>query len=120
MAVQYRVDPAARLVRTTFTGVVTHRDPTDNAIRLRCDPAFDPGFSELIQFEEGSEINLNFWDFRSDLDPFSKTSKRALVAGKQRAVYGIARMFQIARNDDANVRIFATTDEAEAWLVTEP
>lgn len=120
MAVQYEVDPATRLIRTTFTGVVTHKDPTDNAIRMRCDPAFDPSFSELIQFEEGSEINLSFWDFRSEIDPFSKVSKRALVASTQRAVYGIARMFQIARNEDANVRIFATKDEAEAWLVTKP
>jgi hypothetical protein len=104
MAVQYEVDSANRIVKTTFTGIVEHQDPTAYAIRLRTDPAFDPGFSEVISFESWSELRLSR-DFRNDLDPFSKVSKCAIVVGENRTLYGIARMWQTAR-DDRNVSIF--------------
>jgi hypothetical protein len=119
MAVQYEIDSANRVVRTTFTGIVEHQDPAAYALRLRDDPAFDPGLSELISFEAWSEIRLSFWDFRGDLDPFSKASKCAIVAGTDQTIYGIARMFQTVR-DDRRVKIFPTQDEAEAWLEKKP
>jgi hypothetical protein len=119
MAVQYEVDPINRVVRTIFSGIVEHQDPSAYALRLRNDPAFDSGFSELISFEAWSEIRLSFWDFRDDLDPFSRASKCAIVAGADQTIYGIARMCQTVR-DDRNVRIFTTREEAEAWLGKKP
>ncbi len=115
MAVQYETDPNHHLVRTTFTGVVTRWDQADYQASLRCNRIFDPAFSELIHFEMGAEIQLSFMDFRLEDDPFSRASKRAIVAS-QPEVYRIARLFQLARRDDPNVQIFATTGEAELWL----
>ena len=114
MGVQYEIDPIEHLVRTKFTGVVTHLDHSEYMAHLRSEPTFNPDFSELIHFE-ASEIRLTFIDLRIEADPFDGTSKRAIVAS-QPAVYGVARMFQLARRDDPNVQIFATTGEAERWL----
>jgi hypothetical protein len=117
MAVRFEVDFVNRLVRTTFTEVVTHWDHSEHTLRLGLDPAFDPSFSELICFDEKASIRLGFLDFRAESDPFSKDSKRAIVAARTYpAVYGIARMFQLVRREGANVKIFQTIPEAEAWL----
>lgn len=117
MAVQFEVDYANRLVRTTFSQVVTHWDHSEHTVRLRLDPAFDPSFSELVRFDEQASIRLGFLDFSAGSDPFSAASKRAIVAAPTYpAVYGMARMFQLARAEAPNVKIFPTIPEAEAWL----
>jgi hypothetical protein len=58
MASRYAIDPENRIVRTTCSGVITHNDPIDHSRKLSEDPAFDPGFSELVEFEEVSEIKV--------------------------------------------------------------
>ena len=117
MSVQYAVDSHKGIVWTTFSGVVSHRDPTENALKLRTDPAFDPGFAELIEFRDDSEIHLNYSDFTAlaGLYPFSRSSKHAIVVGSRPVIYGIARMFELALRDYC-VGIFATVDEALSWL----
>ena len=121
MAVRYELNSRDRLVRTTFSGSVTLWDHSEHQMRLRCDPAFDPTFSELVRFDEHADIRLRFMDFRSEGDPFCKISKRAIVASaKQPAVYGIARMFQLARGEDLNGQLFATIGEAKTWLEVTP
>jgi len=117
---QYLIDPENHVVRTTFSGVVTRRDVADYAARLRDDPAFSPRFFELITFEANPDIQLSYLDWRSltDRDPFSDGSKRAFVARAGSALYGMIRMFQSARSDPYNIRVFETTDEAILWLST--
>jgi hypothetical protein len=118
MAVHHEVDAGNRIVWTMFSGLVGHRDPDEHSLRLRNDLAFDASFSELVEFAEGSDVQLSYLDFQSQLrlDPFSKSSRRAFVVGSRSAVYGTVRMYQIMRNDATCVKIFATTSEAVLWL----
>jgi hypothetical protein len=118
MATQYGIDFVNRIIRTRLTGVITHADYAGHLRKLATDPAFDPTFSELVQFGEPPlEIHLSFMAFSSGRDPFSTTSNRAIVAPpEQEAVYGIARMFQLAKDERPNIRIFPTTADAEEWL----
>lgn len=117
MAVYYEIDSDNELVRTKFTGLITPWDHTQHTLKLRGDPAFHPSFSELIVFDEQVQIRLSFLDFRLEGDPFSPSSKRALVASPGRQlICGIARMFQLAKGEEPNVRIFPTETAAEGWL----
>jgi len=119
---EYQVDASNRLVHTTFSGVVEHRDPIENMLKLRVDPDFDPSFSELVEFTEDCQIRLNATHFRylSQLDPFFSSSKRALVVGSRQSVYGSARMFQLLSHEHRRVKIFASMDEARLWLNALP
>ncbi len=71
MAVGYEVDAINRLVRTGFSGILAQWDHSEHLMRLRCDPAFDPTFSELGCFDKRADIRLCFMDFRSEGDRFS-------------------------------------------------
>jgi hypothetical protein len=118
MPVLYEVDSSNWIVRTTFSGLVSQRDRLDHLRALRADPTFDPSFSELINFDTCSVLNLSFTDFLmlSKIDPFSKESKRAIVVGTRPVIYGVARMYQQTTDNDPRVRIFATMDDAEQWI----
>jgi hypothetical protein len=121
MPVESFVDREHRLVRTHFSGLVTHREFSAYAHQLSSDPAFDAAFSELVTFADDSDIRLRFWDFQDLLhnDPFSESAKRAFVIPARDSVYGVMRIYQTVRRDSPNVRILETIQEAMAWL-TEP
>jgi hypothetical protein len=122
MPIQYAMDIDNHIVRTTFSGTVTYHEAADYATRLRGDLAFDPQFSELVTFGENPDIQLNYRDWQSlaKRDPFSSGSKRAFVVQSRSVLYsvlyGVIRMYEIVRNDTANIRIFETADEAMSWL----
>jgi len=118
MPAQYVIDIDNHIVRTTFSGAVTCREVIDHATRLRDDPAFDPQFSELVTLGENPDIQLSYLDWQSvaKRDPFSSNSKRAYVVQSHSVLYGLIRMYQIARNDTVSIRIFETADEALSWL----
>lgn len=122
MASRYAIDPENRIVRTTFSGVITHNDPIDHSRKLSEDPAFNPGVSELVEFEEVSEIKVNMADLMGLLriDPFSEYSRRAFVVGSRNVIYGIVRWCEIVRSETSCVKIFETADEALSWLIRPP
>jgi len=117
----YTIDAGNRIVRTIFTGVVAHSDPANNNLKLSHDPAFEPTFSELIEFNDVSDIQVNSTDLLAllKLDPFSENSRRAFVVGSRNVIYGIVRMYEILRNETPCVRIFETADEALSWLTMD-
>jgi hypothetical protein len=118
MSVQYVIDVEHQLVRTILGGIVTRHEVADYIAKLRDDPGFGPHYFELITFEGNPEIRLGYLDWHSlaECDPFSDASKRALVLHAGSALYGKIRMFQIARNEPSNIRVFETKDEALLWL----
>lgn len=120
MPARYVIDVENRVVWATFHGVITYADAAEMAAALAKDSRFDPDFSELADFEEGTDLQLQFHDFRdlSRMDPFSISAKRAFVA-RSRALYGVLRIYQIMREDSPNVRLFDTLDEAVRWLRVE-
>jgi hypothetical protein len=120
MPAHYAIDLENRIVRTTFSGVIIHNDPIEHSRKLSKDPAFDPSFSELIEFEEVSDIEVNMADLLGllGIDPFSQHSRRAFVIGSRNVIYGIVRMYEILRSDTPCVKIFETRDEALPWLIS--
>jgi hypothetical protein len=117
MPAEYTIDSQHNIVRTNFHGVITPRDISNLASSLAKDPRFLPDYAELAVFETDCNLQLSFLDFRalSNVDPFSSTSKRALVV-RSHSLYGQARMFQTARDDDRNVRILDRVEDALNWL----
>jgi hypothetical protein len=117
---QYVIDTDNRIVRVTFSGVVTCHEVADCVARLRDDPAFSQDFSELVTVGQNPDIRLGYLDWQSlaDRDPFSSTSRHAFVVSVRSVVFGVIRMCQIARNDPGNIRIFEKEDEALAWIST--
>lgn len=114
------IDDVNRIVRTIFSGTVTHSDPGENNRKLRCDPAFDPTFSEIIEFEANAVVRFGSTDimFLLKSNLFAKTSRRAIVVGSRPSIYGTARIFQLVADDHCCIRVFRTLDEAMSWLVT--
>jgi hypothetical protein len=120
--VEYAIDAQNGIVKTYLRGVVTPQEFRDFARSLAKDPAFRPGFHELVTFAEDCDLQLSFMDYQafSHLDPFSHTSRHALVISSRGALYGVARIFQTARNNDPNVRIVETAEDALRWLTEMP
>ena len=120
MPAQYEIDIQNRMVRTTLSGLITHREVADHSARLHCDPDFDPGFSELVAFQGKADIQLGLPELRDllRLDPFMSTSRRAFVIGSRTEVLGFLRTYQNLKRDSPYVRVFQTADEAMVWLST--
>lgn len=118
MPAQYTVDINNKTVKTTFSGIIKSKDIRDLLSQLAKDPSFKPEFAELAVVEDDCQLQLNFLDFKAfqPLDPFSCSSKRAIVVGRSRTNFGLARMFQTARNDSANVRVLEDLNEALNWI----
>ncbi len=120
MPATYVIDAATRIVLFVLRGVVTPRELTQESARLNNDPAFDPGFGELVDFTGVAEVQIGGADLKSlqELDPFFTRSKRALVVGPQSSTYGAARLYQMMRKDESRVEIFKNRKEALQWLAT--
>jgi hypothetical protein len=116
--VEYAIDVQKGIVKTNFRGVVTPREFRDLALSLAKDPAFESSFHELATFAEDCDLQLSFMDFQalSHLDPFSRSSRHALVITGRGALYGIARIFQTARDNNPNIRIVESSEDAFRWL----
>lgn len=118
MPTQYSIDVDSHIVRTAYSGIVTAREISDYSTRLYVDPVFRSYFSEIVTFEGNTDIRLSYLDWQSlaRLDPFSSTSKHAFVVDSRTALRGAIRMYQSARDNTDNIRIFETVDQALAWL----
>jgi len=121
MAVVFTIDPRIRLVSVKFEGNVEPKDVVGYLESLKADPLFEPGFSELVDL---TEVLTSAIDFEAAMvlahhvDPFSPTAKRAFVVS-QPAIFGAIRMYQMAREDDTNIVILPSIEEARRWLETQ-
>jgi hypothetical protein len=113
MPIRYVVSRARRVVLTTWSGYVTVDEIIQNAKRLCIDPDFDSTFSELVDLRDFSGTNataagLSY--FSEEHDPFSLGSRRAIFAPSELA-FGIARMYEILRDEAGNLAVFHTIEE---------
>lgn len=118
MPVTYSVDPVLRLVRTRAEGVLTESETSDLYQRIKADPAFDPGFSQLCDLTVVDEIQTSAPYLRelARQSIFSRGSRRAFVTS-QLFHYGLARMLQsFCEIEGTEVAVFKTMAEAERWL----
>jgi hypothetical protein len=111
------VDSKNRVVIAKFGGRLTIAEAEQYAADLRNNSSFDPSFSELADMTEVEDPQIDYASaarFARDIDPFSHTSKRAVVAPRP-PMYETARMYKLIRNDE-NIALFKTIDEAKNWL----
>ena len=118
MPVRYELDVENRIVRTSFTGIVTENEVAEHAAHLGKEPAFQPGFSELADLSKALEVRLGYPEFQhlEFIDPFSREAKRAFVTTPRSQAYGLTRMFQMMRHSPENIKIFDDVESALAWL----
>jgi len=122
MSVEYEIDSGHQVVFTRCCGTITVTDMWGIGRRLRSDPAFNPDQRQLIDLGEVTGMSAPFDEISrfaqdKDGDPFSGSSRRAVVA-PQNFAYGIARMYEALREgrDAGGFRVFRTMAEAMEWL----
>ena len=127
MPSDYAIDPDQRLVRVTGTGALTDADLLEQRVRLREDPAFDPGCSFLVDLRAVTDVGLSAQVVaRLARDPISAPGvRRAIVlplaepgaAEPHPLAFGLGRVFQsIAALRGEDVEVFTDIAIAEQWL----
>jgi hypothetical protein len=123
LSASYRIDKRQKLVVTTASGILTLADILDHQQRLLKDKDFDPGFSQLINFNAVKKFAVSTRDVRrlAGKSIFSPDARRALVAEKSDLVFGFSRMFEIIRDlrGDHRIRVFRDREQALAWLCSK-
>lgn len=119
MPAYFRIDKERRLVMSTFSGVFTLADGLAHQDKLLQDPAFDPSFSQLLDWTHISKADLAPDDLRrlAQRSIFSPTARRSiLVSGDY--FLGLARMFALFRElaGEKGIRVFDNLDEALWWI----
>lgn len=117
----YRLSAQKRLVSVKFGRQLSFRDVQSYARRLTADPRFDPGFSEIVDLSDVEDLAMSPAETMklADLaDPFRAGAKRAFVARTDLQMRA-ARMHQLLRNDQINIRVFASFEAAEEWIESE-
>lgn len=116
----FEIEKDHRLVITSASGVVTMAEALAHNQKLRKDPDFDPGFSQLIDLSNVTKIELNREDILTlAQDPIlSDNSRRAILATGD-LTFGLARMFEMFRESKGKetIRVFRNRDEARAWAL---
>jgi hypothetical protein len=114
----YELSPEKRVVSVKFGKRLSVRDVEGYVTALHADPSFIPDFSEIVDLSNVQELELSSehaLTLADLVDPFSSHAKRAFIAQSKLQVQA-ARLHQILRNDEENIRIFSSLTEAEAWL----
>ena len=120
MPARYEIDKERRLVITTATGVLVVADALAHQENLRKDPQFDPTFSQLMDLTQVMEYKIGLDDMLSLTQRriFAPESRRAIVVPDDLS-YGLARMFEMLRENagEFGIRIFRNRAEALDWVV---
>jgi hypothetical protein len=115
----YTLDPVRRVVCVTFAKKLTAHEIMEYAANLRGDRAFDPDYAEIVDLRQVEEVELDAnqaLSLADEVDPFSPASKRAFVATTPSQV-NAARVHQLLRPGNDNIRIFETMAEAKRWTM---
>lgn len=121
MAISYEIDKERRIVLCTASDVCTAQDALSLHEQIQSDPAFDPSFSQLMDFTPAVQGDIAANEVRTlaGSGPFSLASRRAFVTNSLLG-FGFSRMFQLVSGSRGQrVRVFRDRDEALAWLQSE-
>jgi hypothetical protein len=127
MPSDYTIDQDERLVRVTGSGPLSDADLLEQRVRIRDDPAFDPGYSFLVDLRAVTEVLLSAQVVaRLARDPLSAPGvRRAIVVPPAEPgatvphplAFGLGRVFQsIAALRGEDVEVFTDLGRAIGWL----
>ena len=118
MPTSIHIDPARRLVTSTFYGRLTDQDLADHMVGLLRHPDFHGDLDQLVDARGISQLDITSQVIRESTqqDVFTSASRRAIVVAGD-AVYGMARMFQsLTSIDPDHLLVTRDMDEAIRWL----
>jgi hypothetical protein len=118
MSAHFYLDAEKHLVKVRFDSEVTVQDVLQYLESLKSNPLFDPNFDELVDLTDVTSSEVDFQSamrLAHSADPFSWKARRAFVAARP-AIFGIVRMYELARGEDGSIAAFHTIGEAIHWL----
>ena len=122
MSVFYKIDKERKLVLSTGSGALTMADALAHQEKLRKDPDFAPGFSQLLDLTHITRVDLEPEDVRrlAQTLVFSNDSRRAILVNSDVA-FGFARMFEMLRDTfgEKGIRVFRNLDDALDWVLAK-
>jgi hypothetical protein len=114
----YSIDQSEERVWASFTGNLTFEAIAGYADRLVADRQFDPRYVELVDLRSVERVTISAEELirlADQVDPFEVNSKRAFVAQSQDQIRA-ARLHQLLRPGNKNMRIFTSLADAKRWL----
>ena len=122
MPAYFKIDKERRLVMTTCSGVFTMTDALGHQEKLLKDPDFAPSFSQLMDVTGVTTVELGGEDMRrlASRSIFSPNSRRAILVNTD-LVFGLARMFEMLREDfgEQGIRVFRDLGDALDWVLAK-
>ena len=122
MPASYLIDVANGIVYSKGWRVLTDEQIAAHATTLVADPRFDPGFRQIVDFRELTEIKVSGAGVRdvARMNPFRRDARRAFVVGSEEA-YGLTRMFGFFTDaNEDQFRIFRAIEPAFEWINLDP
>jgi len=118
MPISYAIDPIEQLVTTRLWGVMIDDEVRDHNRKLHADPAFNPGYRQLVDMTEVTEsrVGTNTINETSADHFFNPGTPRAFVATSD-AIFGMARKFALqAESEGQTIQVFRDMEKARKWL----
>ncbi len=118
MAITYRIDKTAKLIRARVFGEISFDDFRTTLREMLEDPDFDPSFGRLWDIREARLI-LSGDDVRGLAQVVRKFvgGRRSAVVAQSDLAYGLARMYSaLVEEAGIDVQAFRDMDEAMTWL----
>ena len=118
MPASYLIDAVAGIVYSRAWAVLTDEQIAAHASALRNDPRFDPGFRQIVDFRELTDIRVSTEGVRgvAQVNPFRRDARRAFVVASEEA-FGLIRMFgAYTDSNPEQFRIFRDLENALEWI----
>lgn len=114
----YLIDLPRRIVFSRGWGVLTDMEIGAHAETLRADPRFDPGFRQIANFLELTQVRVTAEGVRNVAlhNPFRPEARRAFAVPSDET-FGLTRMFELYTDSHADqFGIFRALGPAMEWL----
>ena len=118
MPIVVQIDPAVKVIVSTFTGEINENDFRTAVAELPKRSGFDPTFSHIIDFSGVTAANISsefVRNFARGPSAFSLNAAQIVVA-PQNHIFGLVRMAQILRAPESGV-FEVVHSLAEAWEI---
>jgi len=122
MPCSYLIDVARKIVFSRGWGALTDEELHTHAKTLIADPRFAPGFRQLADFRDLTEVLVTSDGVKilAQRNPFPPHARRAVVAPGD-AAFGMSRMFEtFMEADPEQFRVFRVMEPALEWVGLDP
>ncbi len=119
MPADYKIDKKRRFVLSSGSGLLTKEDILSHMDRISVDPAFDPNFSQLLDFTNVTEVGFGPREVRefAERNIFAPKARRAFLV-RDDLHFALARMFEIHRElrGEMGIGVFRALEDAMKWI----